>query len=166
MILEAAALFHEQGDTKFGQNLTTNEAALRRAMVQDQIPTELQEAVLELIEHCSFKKRHLWVVKPKLAGLMDLLCAADLAEAVDKHALSRAYGFHRRRLAILRGVAELEVEPREIWKQVREFYYLVGADGYRARLAAIRVQKIRDELQGAIEHNDQLMAEICRRYLL
>ncbi len=166
MILEAAALFHEQGDTKFGQDLATNEASLRQAMKQDQIPAELQEAVLELIEHCSFKKRHLWVSKPKLVGLMDLLCAADLAEAVDEYALSRSYGFHRRRLAISHGMAEMEVEPREIWKRVCEFYYSTESDGYRARLAAIRVQKIRDELQGAVEHNDVTMAEICRLYLL
>lgn len=165
-ILEAAALFHEQGDTKFGQDLAENEAALQAAMQRDQLHPRVREVILELIGNCSFKKRHLWPENPKIAYMMDLLCAADLAEAVDRGAVNRAYGFHRRRIAKRRGVSEAEVEDRDVWKNVREFFYLVGADGYQARLAAIRVQKIRDELQGCTEYNNAIMVEMCRRYQL
>lgn len=149
-ILEAACLFHEQDDTKLGRRLDDNREKIIKAMKEDLFPDDAIEAVLFLIQNCSFKKRKEGKCKTniELGKMMSLLCSADLAEAVNKLSLARAYSFHRRRLWDF--INDKAPDDDEVMKHVY-YYFTDPYDGYFPRLHAITVESILHELQPEIE---------------
>src|SRR3972149_1819211 len=63
--------------------LVENEGEMRKAMTADELTAEQQEAVLIMVNNCSFRKRHTGRNNEplELTPLLLLLCSADLAEA-------------------------------------------------------------------------------------
>ena len=159
-ILQAAALFHEQNDAKFGRNVEEIENDLRIAMREDGLLEEDIEIVIELIKNCSFKKRKFRKIKENLVKMMDLLCAADLAEAVGSKAIDRSFEFHKAR--ILRDEKRTPTNE-EVWRHVIEFVEVQNKDGYMDRFEAIVVEKIKEEVSLIIEKNMQRIAEIKKK---
>lgn len=159
-ILEAGTLFHEQNDAKFGRNLSEVEVELREAMHLDGLLEEDIAIVLELIRHCSFKKRPFWKGNANLVGLMDLLCAGDLAEGVGEEAVDRSFEFHKNR--ILRKEHRI-ADDREVWSHVIQFMELRGGDGYMDRFEAITVSRIKEAVGVFVTRNMKRIEEIKSR---
>lgn len=146
-IIELSAIFHEQDDPKFPVNF--DQRKIRQQMTLDGIIIEEQNVVIDLITCCSFKKRKLVSLNYPWQGLLNLLCSADLAEAVGQNAITRSYNYHRWRLGHGASI-------RDIWSHVIMFYES-EIDGYFPRLNAIKIKSIRDMVEPyLIVNQDQI----------
>lgn len=160
-ILQAAALFHEQFDTKFGRNMEGLQQNLQAAMQLDNINDSDIEIVFVLDKNCSYKNRNSRQIKENLVGMLDLLCSADLAEAVGEQAIERSFAFHKKRIERQENRIP---EDHEVWRHVIEFVEIQNKDGIRDRFEAIIIPEIRDAVAPIIEQHLKKMREIRNKF--
>jgi hypothetical protein len=167
LVLIAAALLHEQADSKFG--LLLDRVGITVVLILDGFSIDEQEIVLWMISYCSFgKKGSAGRCDQRMLryfGWMRVLCAADLAEGVGESALTRSYLYHQGRLAKKYG--RLIVVDKYIWRCVYRWFNGINcADGYFNRLEGIEIPEIREKINGAVEKNKALLEEKTKMFSL